>query len=74
MAGNVWECVADWYDSDYYATSPLSNPIGPESGTERVKRGGSWAFGDGYDLRTARRGHVGPWVGGNGKGIRCAKN
>ncbi|MGH7599019.1 MAG: SUMF1/EgtB/PvdO family nonheme iron enzyme [bacterium] len=42
MAGNVWEWCADRYGSDYYKASPSRNPKGPDSGTVRVLRGGSW--------------------------------
>ena len=42
LAGNVWEWVQDWYDPNYYRTSPRNNPMGPSSGTYRTIRGGSW--------------------------------
>jgi formylglycine-generating enzyme required for sulfatase activity len=54
LAGNVWEWVSDWYDPDYYATSPLRNPAGPDTGKYKVLRGGSWDLAPG-NLRSARR-------------------
>jgi formylglycine-generating enzyme len=43
MSGGVWEWTRDWYDAAYYAGSVPVNPTGPETGTEKVIRGGSWA-------------------------------
>ena len=42
MHGNAWQWCADRYSSDYYATSPADDPIGPDTGAVRVRRGGSW--------------------------------
>ena len=42
MSGNVWEWVNDWYAKDYYQRSPENDPKGPNIGTYRSNRGGSW--------------------------------
>ncbi|MCB9305344.1 MAG: SUMF1/EgtB/PvdO family nonheme iron enzyme [Lewinellaceae bacterium] len=42
MSGNVSEWCSDWFDPDYYKKSPSNNPTGPDSGSYRVVRGGSF--------------------------------
>jgi formylglycine-generating enzyme required for sulfatase activity len=46
MSGNVVEWCQDWYKNNYYSglstDVPTVDPTGPDSGSSRVTRGGSW--------------------------------
>jgi formylglycine-generating enzyme required for sulfatase activity len=72
MAGNVWEWVNDWYDKDYYRSSPARNPAGASSGTFRVIRGGSWNY-FAENLRAAYRTSAAPAARGIHLGFRCVR-
>lgn len=63
MAGNTIDWLYDWYDPDYYAKSPLRNPIGPARDLERKKRSipGGWAS----NLQRCIRG--GAWTDASGE-------
>ena len=72
MSGNVYEWCSDWYGSTYYASSPLTNPTGPATGTFRVLRGGSWSF-DALSVRSSYRASGTPGYTTSGLGFRVAR-
>lgn len=76
MAGNVWEWCADWYADDAYQRHVLRNPTGPESGQQRVRRGGSWLCAPNWSdgLRVSTRNSGAPQAAANHVGFRCASD
>jgi len=75
MTGNVWEWTGDFSDREYYSLSPHDNPKGPESGTFRVIRGGSWADGDvRRQLTVNYRNFTDDFVKTTTLGFRCVKS
>jgi sulfatase modifying factor 1 len=73
MQGNVVEWVADWYDPNYYSSSPTQNPRGPEVGKFKVVRGGGWHSGPSCNAVHFRNALPPGWLDFN-LGFRCAKD
>jgi sulfatase modifying factor 1 len=65
------EWISDWYSSTYYTTSPAANPTGPESGTCKVLRGGSWYTGGGLLSVADRYNSCSEEFGAVDFGFRC---
>ena len=56
MTGNVFEWCQDWLGA--YSSEPQINPTGPETGTDRIVRGGCWDFGAKFCRLSYRRSYV----------------
>ena len=69
MSGNVWEWCHDWKGD--YSCYPQRNPKGPNSGSCRVYRGGSWLNSARY-CRVSHRDFIAPDSRDSRLGFRLA--
>ncbi|WPD21227.1 MAG: formylglycine-generating enzyme family protein [Candidatus Electrothrix scaldis] len=70
MHGNVWEWCRDWLGD--YSSKPVVDPLGPDTGRDRVHRGGSWIY-YGWDCRSAYRYWYSPGRRHDNLGFRLAR-
>jgi formylglycine-generating enzyme required for sulfatase activity len=71
MSGNIWDWTGDFYVANYYEFSPKINPLGPETGTNKVIRGACWVNNP-NQLRVANRFYAAPRLFDDDIGFRCA--
>jgi len=71
LLGNVGEWCADWHGT--YPAETATDPSGPESGSVRVLRGGSWYHASG-SARAANRGQGDPAYRSNSLGLRTVRS
>lgn len=70
MAGNVAQWCWDRYGA--YSAAPQQNPQGPDGGSLRVTRGGSW-YSNLNALRCAARASLDPAAAAPNVGFRCVR-
>ena len=70
MHGNVWERCSDWYGENL---AGVADPVGPERGSSRVNRGGSWGALPVY-CQSAYRNDSVPSHRFDGLGFRVARS
>ncbi len=76
MSGNAWEWCSDWFSPTFHVKGPRTDPLGPDSGTHRVIRGGSYLCHESYCFRyrVAARSANTPDSSTGNMGFRCARD
>jgi formylglycine-generating enzyme required for sulfatase activity len=73
MTGNTWEWCSDWFSRDFHTRDRRTNPPGPQSGTHKTTRGGSYLCHASYcrRYRVSARNAVTPDSSTGNIGFRC---
>jgi len=74
MVGNVWEWTSDWWTIRHNALVLHKDPTGPETGKDKVKKGGSFMCHKSYcyRYRCGARSQNTPDSSAHNLGFRCA--
>jgi sulfatase modifying factor 1 len=72
-SGNVWEWCWDWFSPTFHVEGSRENPAGPETGTAKVMKGGSYLCHESYcnRYRVAARTSNTPDSSTGNMGFRC---
>ncbi|BFZ08163.1 hypothetical protein BsWGS_11202 [Bradybaena similaris] len=75
IIGNVWEWTQDWWETRF-SPKPSSNPKGPPTGVDKVKKGGSFQCHKSYcyRYRCVARSQNTPDSSAANLGFRCASD
>lgn len=75
IVGNVWEWTQDWWETKH-SSEPKTNPTGPPTGVDKVKKGGSFQCHKSYcyRYRCVARSQNTPDSSASNLGFRCASS
>ena len=74
LTGNTWEWCADWFSRAFHISDRRTNPRGPQAGTHKLVRGGSYLSHASYcrRYRVSARSSLTPDTSSGDVGFRCA--